>query len=381
MKKIKILALVSIIFYLNNSNAQTVSTLVASFPGNDGISIDPSGNLYVNVSAQNGTFNGTSVYKVTPDGQATLFSNNLPVFPSGSVFDLNGDLLVTGWSTGTISRIDSFGNHTLVVGGLNTAGGLEIDPLGNIYVSESNSNRVLKFDDQGNNPVVYSSSNLINNSSGLTYRASTGDLYVANWNDGRINVISNSGITTSFVTLPTPNVGTIMNYGGYIFATSPLFNRIYKIHIDTQQVDIFAGTGISGNLDGDISVATFNFPIGVFTVDGDTFYVSETFAGGGRLRKIEGVSLGVDEFTTDNVKIFPNPSSDILNISLHSNNAESIEASIYDINGRLMNTPLPEKALNKIRIDIEELSSGMYFVQLNNINYQNKATVHSFIKK
>lgn len=357
------------------TTAQTVSTLVPSFPGNDGISIGPDGNLYVNVWGQNGIYNGKTVYKVTPEGEVSLFANNLSVFPSGSIFDLNGNLLITGWASGTITRIYQDGSNTLIVSGINGAGGLEVDPMNNIYISEYNNHRILKLDSLGNNPIVFSAASSINGPSGLTYVTATGDLYVGNWDDGRISVMAEDGTTSDFVTLPTPNVGTMMNHDGYIYATSPLHNKIYKINIEAKLVELFAGTGATGNLDGPADTATFNFPVGIATADGQTFYVSETYLGVGRLRVIENVAVDTDEVTTENrCSLFPNPSSSKLGVRCDSKNFDGLEMELYDVRGQLIQL-LPNSAgSNWVELDIEGLPTGLYFLKVNNDTY-------SFVKE
>lgn len=368
--KIKIVSLLVLCAFPFIINAQTVSTLVSSFPGNDGISIGPDGNLYVNVWGQNGIYNGKSVYKVTPEGEVSLFSDNLSVFPSGSIFDLNGNLLITGWASGTITRINPDGTSNLIVSGINGAGGLEVDPMNNIYISEFYNNRVLKLDSLGNNPVVFSSANSINGPSGLTYVASTGNLYVGNWNDGRISVIAADGTTSNFVTLPTPNVGTMMNIDGFIYTTSPMHNKIYRINIETKLVELFAGTGAIGNLDGPANTASFNFPIGIATTDGQTFYVSETYLGGGRLRVIENVAVDTEEVFDDKNRcgLFPNPCTSKLNVYCDAI-LEPFEVEVYDAKGRLVGLPASNNASGRMELNVEGLASGLYFLKLNDDTY------------
>ena len=375
-KKLKVIV---IIFLITTSGfAQIVSTLVSSFPGNDGISIDDNGDIFVNQWGANGVYNGSKVYKVTPQGEVSLFKSGLSVFPSGSIFDQNGNLLITGWSSGNITRISSDGSTAnIVASGISGAGGLEVDASNNIYISEYNNHRILKFDENGNNVSVFTDASSIVYPSGITFDSSTGKLYVGNWLDGRISVVLEDGTTSDFVELPTANVGTIMNYNGFIYCTSPLFNKIYKINITTQEVELFAGTGVAGNDDGDASLATFNFPIGISTINGETFYVSETYQGGGRLRVIETNPLAIDDVESSNTfTIYPNPSEEIIQIQLINNNSFVIQALVYNHLGQKVLEQ--SSSTQTFQIHIKSLPKGVYFI---NLITNNSIQTKQFIKK
>ena len=362
-------------------SAQTVSTLVGSFPGNDGVSIGPDGNIYVNVWGNNGVYNGNQVYKVTPQGEFSLFANGLSVFPSGSIFDLNGNLLITGWASGTISRLRPDGTSIVISGGISGAGGLEVDQANNIFISEYYNHRILKLDSLGNNPVTFASNDPINGPSGLTYIEADSLLFVGNWDDGRISVVSPDGIAAHFATLPTPNVGTLMHYDGYIYTTSPLFNKIYKINIATSEVELFAGTGVLGNKDGPVNEATFNFPIGISTIDGNTFYVSESFIGGGRLRLIETESVHTKEQTYEAqlLDLFPNPCSDNLQINSKSINLKKCTLQLYNSMGQSIRILPIVGSENEIRFNTKNLAPGIYSLRFIN-NAGALIKMHPFIK-
>jgi hypothetical protein len=78
-----------------------------------------------------------------------------------------------------------------------------------------------------------------------------------------------------------------------------------------------------------------------------------------------------NSLNTDNIKIYPNPVNDNLNIMVK----EDISISIYNVSGQIMSTIKLEK--DKLEtIDVSSYSSGLYF-----INIQDKNIHYKFIKK
>jgi ASPIC and UnbV/Secretion system C-terminal sorting domain/FG-GAP-like repeat len=84
--------------------------------------------------------------------------------------------------------------------------------------------------------------------------------------------------------------------------------------------------------------------------------------------------LKVQGFENSNFTIFPNPTSDILNISL-KNKTDIKNIEIYDISGKLLET----KNSNTSVFDTKNLSSGSYIILLQ--DSENKLYSEKFIKK
>ena len=83
--------------------------------------------------------------------------------------------------------------------------------------------------------------------------------------------------------------------------------------------------------------------------------------------------LKVDSFLNNQTIIYPNPTSNVLNIESKTN-ISNIE--IIDINGRsLLSKPLDS---NSTSINVESLSKGVYFVKVSN---EKGNFVQKFIKK
>ncbi|MBN2867655.1 MAG: trypsin-like peptidase domain-containing protein [Flavobacteriaceae bacterium] len=86
-------------------------------------------------------------------------------------------------------------------------------------------------------------------------------------------------------------------------------------------------------------------------------------------------ALSNDEFEIKNFKVYPNPATNTLNI----NSKSDIEKlTIYDINGRLINNISIKNNTINYQIDINNLSQGMYFLE---IESNGRKSVEKFIKK
>lgn len=267
-----------------------VSTLVQDFPGNDGISVDGDGNIYVNSNGLINQWNGTTIHKITPDGASvSLFADNLPQWPVGSIFDSEGNLYVTGWRPpGYIIKILPDGTKETFTSGLGQPSGLEIDNDGNLFVMEPPIEQMTKITPNGNKSAFATGSSF-NTASGITYDKSTNTFYVSNWSDGTISKVTSSGQVSNFVTLPVSNLGPILLVDNYIYVTNPNGNKIFRIDKNTKEYSVIAGAGPRGNNDGAANFATFNSPIGIgISNDHKLIYVSEISpSGAGRLRIIQ----------------------------------------------------------------------------------------------
>lgn len=73
--------------------------------------------------------------------------------------------------------------------------------------------------------------------------------------------------------------------------------------------------------------------------------------------------VGIDDVTSANWRIFPNPTTGILNISLLEN-MKNAKASIYAANGKLVSSVVLNKATSTI--DLSHLSDGLYLAEISN---------------
>lgn len=109
--------------------------------------------------------------------------------------------------------------------------------------------------------------------------------------------------------------------------------------------------------------------------EGDEYLYAATYG-----RSAYKVDIANDVLNTTNVDfeasiaIYPNPTSDVVNITLQDT-SRTIEISVYDALGRVV---MPSKNLDVGRLDISGLSSGVYYVKI--IQEGNKAVKRLIVK-
>ncbi len=319
-------------------SSQTMTTLVPDFPGNDGLSVDSNGVVYVN--ARGISYNGRKVIRVEPGGTYTSYATGLDPFPVGNVFDGLGNLYVTGANLGTVRRIAPDGSHSMVVDGLPGAGGLEFDDTGNLYCSAFNGNYVARIAPDLT-VTTFATGGLVNGPTGLAFHAPTGVLYNANWFDGNVTRYELDGSATLFATIPQFPVGPLVIVGNYLYASTPNANRVYRIELSTGTVSIFAGTGVAGDLDGDLSVAQLRNPIGIgATHDGNMLFISDIAPSGkGRLRRVhmtDPTGAQVQATGRPAFALLPNPTNGSAIIRYALESTAHVDVAIYDVAGRLV---------------------------------------------
>jgi hypothetical protein len=74
-----------------------------------------------------------------------------------------------------------------------------------------------------------------------------------------------------------------------------------------------------------------------------------------------GANVGINENVANEVSIYPNPTSNVLNISTNSNNLS--ELTVKDITGKIV---LSQKFNTKITINTENYSKGIYLIDVKN---------------
>ena len=90
-------------------------------------------------------------------------------------------------------------------------------------------------------------------------------------------------------------------------------------------------------------------------------------------------NLSTEKVTLDNLKIYPNPTTNILNIEFSTTDIKKVKFDIFDLNGRLIKTVSQENS-NQVnqQINVESLQTGTYILVINTGKY---TSTHKFIKK
>jgi sugar lactone lactonase YvrE len=304
----------------------------------NGVSVDASGNLYIaDVNNQRvrkvdlegiiTTFAGTGVAGFNGDDiQATSAQLNGPRTIS---VDASGSLYIADFNNNRVRKVNASGMITTIVGtgtrgfsgddGLATAAqlngpnGINIDPLGNLYISETLGQHIRKVDTTGT-ITTFAGGGLpqlgdggpataaqFDPTSGVAFDAS-GNLYIADFNNNRVRKVDRlTGIISTFA-----GNGTTGSTGDGGQATAAQLNGPFAIAFDStgnlyiadstgrrvRKVDTagvvtsFAGTGVSGSAGdgGPASSAQINNPQGLAIDSFGNLYISEF--GGHRVRKV-----------------------------------------------------------------------------------------------
>ena len=405
----KIFILLSFIFLIN-LNAQNVTTIAGSTLGfADGVgtaaqfyhpeslAMDAVGNIFVADTYNN------RIRKITPAGMVTTFAGSIPGYvdgtgsaaefnnPTGIAVDASGNVYVADNYNNCIRKITASavvstfaGSLQGYVDGIGIAArfsgphGLAVDVAGNVFVSDKFNMRIRKItptgvvstfagstagfaDGTGTAALFNSPCGIAVDHQGNVYvgdllnyciRKITADQVVTTLaGNGTSGYVDGTGTTAQF-TFP---VGVSVDLQGNVFVSDQGNHRIRKINA-AGVVSTIAG-GTQGNLDGMGTEAKFNNPHGVATDAAGIIFVADW--GNNLIRKIT-VDLGIDNYLQNQLSVYPNPASSIINIELKESRAGKI--ILYDCNGRVLESE--NLTDNRHLIDISNFANGFYLLQI-----------------
>lgn len=262
------------------ASTDIVETIVALDAGTGGVEVDPDGNIYVadfGTQLSGGTA-GTSVYRVTPTGEVSVFATGLSG-ASGNAFDSQGNLLQSNIAASTISRIAPDGTVETLASGGGLAGpvGIAVGAGDTLYVASCNNDTIQRVSPDGA-VTEFSSGGLFNCPNGIAL-ADDGNFYVANFGGGNVVRVSPAGAASLLVTLPTNNLGHVTAANGVLYVVSRGTHQIWEVTL-AGATRVLAGTGARGRRDGAAPDATLSFPndIGV-SPDGSVLYFNDVDPG------------------------------------------------------------------------------------------------------
>lgn len=264
--------------------AVSVSTLVAEIAiSTGGVAVDAEGVVYVANIGPAPRRRGTRVFRITPDGEATLFAEDDRLRgASGNAVDADGNLYQSAITAGAILRItpdgtvEEFANDG-VVGPV----GVVIDPdSGGLFVADCAADTVVAISADGE-ATVFADDPLLACPNGIT-RDDAGNLYVANFADGLVLLVTPDGAVTELADLPGDNNGHIVYYDGLLYVVGRGAHQIFTVTL-AGTVEVLAGSGERGVEDGPASVAGFSLPNGIAIGPDGTIYINHVASATGSL--------------------------------------------------------------------------------------------------
>jgi hypothetical protein len=181
----------------------------------------PDGNLYVS------NYGSGTVSKITTAGVVSTFASGFSS-PVGLTFDGSGNLYVVNLATGNLSKVSSTGaSINLTFGtGLSTPYSCIYNPTdNNIYVANYGANEVAKFTLAGGVKTTLTASN-VSYCTGIT--VFNNELYVARAAPERIMKVSMAGVSSiyAFTTYP---FDLIFDDNNFLYAANQTINKISAV--------------------------------------------------------------------------------------------------------------------------------------------------------
>lgn len=359
---------------------QTVSTLSGPLNASGGIRVDKSGNIYVADFGQRlDNANGTTVYKISPDGQVRVFAMGLSG-ASGNYFDAEGNLFQSNIASGIISKISPDGTVSTFSSGHRAPVGIAIDNDGFVYVANCGNNTIRRIDPEGGESSFFASSPLFNCPNSLTID-DEGNLYTVCFGNSNMVKISPDGQASFFASIPGGNCGhlTFANNRFYVVARGA--HQIYEVS-KSGEVRLLAGSGLRGKDDGPAALARFSLPNGIdASPGGDTLYTNDVVSNVGTdlnpiviRRIILGAATDVYAESGRAARqaqletVSPNPFSMVCSVGFHLPRAQSVTIALYDVLGQKAHTLIEGRMSagdHNVTIPGTAIRPGVYFLRLN----------------
>ena len=374
----------------------------ATFKYPDGAVFDLQNNLFISDQSNH------KIRKITPDGNVSTFAGTGTIgsangvgtaasfyYPAGMAVDAADNLYVADYGNNKIRKITPDGTVTTFAGTgvagaaegdvttaqFNGATGVCVDSFGNVFVADYYNNKIRKIDTLGN-VTTFAGSGVIGSADGIGTAASfyypaivaadgANNLFVTDEENHKIRKITTAGTvstlagngtlgaadgisTSAQFNFPT---GVAIDDSNNVFVCDYGNNKIRKINTYGYSVSpalpaglsLDTATGIISGTPTTISPAR-DYTVTASNVDGVGFFIINI--------RVDA-ELGLPNFNASNLRIYPNPVTDILNIAT----SETIsEIRITNLLGQEMLSKTNMSAENKI--DVSGLTNGCYFAKI-----------------
>jgi sugar lactone lactonase YvrE len=401
--------LTTLIVTISSSAQVTVTTLAGSTLGFAdgtgsaaqfflpmGVALDTAGNLYV------ADTNNNKIRKITPAGVVSTLAGSTQGFangtgaaaqfynPFGVAADTAGNVYVADTNNNRIRKITPSGVVTTLAGtgalgfsngaGANAQfanpGGVATDAAGNVYVADVINHKIRKITPPGVVSTLAGGSTYgFANGSGAAAQFNAprgvatdplGNVYVADSENHKIRKITPAGMVSTLAgsTLGFADgsgsaaqfyypFGVATDAAGNVYVTDSYNNKIRKI--TPAGVVITLAGSMQGFVDGTGTAAQFYYPDGVVVDAAGAVYIGDQ--SNNRIRKIiQQLGVAQNDLATK-IKIYPNPVKTVLTIQLE-NSGVLEKISITDISGKII-----LQTQNTTTVNIENLENGIYFLE------------------
>jgi hypothetical protein len=69
-----------------------------------------------------------------------------------------------------------------------------------------------------------------------------------------------------------------------------------------------------------------------------------------------------------NVKVYPNPTQNILNLEFSSSEERNVKIEVIDLTGKIIQSSVIDRNIGLIHYDLNSLSSGVYILKIQSAN-------------
>ena len=290
-----------------------------------GVALDGAGNLYIADTSNH------RIRKVDSDGNITTVAGREQLSnPQSVALDGAGNLYIADTGNNRIHKVDSSGNISTVAGTgtagfsgdssaataalLNTPADVAPDGAGNLYITDRGNERIRKVDSAGVISTVAGSGTAGFSGDGGAATAaqlnepygvavdSSGNLYIAEWNNNRIRKVNSAGVISTVAGTGTAGFSgdggaataaqlsnpqdVALDAAGNLYIADVNNNRIRKVN-SAGVISTVAGTGTAG-FSGDGGAATsaqLHWPRGVALDGAGNLYIADN--NNHRIRKVD----------------------------------------------------------------------------------------------
>lgn len=176
------------------------------------------------------------------------------------------------------------------------------------------------------------------------------------------------------MTVPVPNLIDSLWYDEFEYlelATADYELDVINTFTRRSIIQYEAPLSSLGLMDSSIVVLASGFLDSLKSITSDTsltpvpvFGLYVALPTGGDLIELPIISgIGLDEFSAAELKLYPNPTTELLNIEFQEE-AELKSAELYSLNGRLVETYQPKKKGNYYQLNLIDAGAGTYLLKL-----------------